>query len=202
MDMIERDQLIPGTRFKTVKSALGAEETLDTIFVVVNNREPLGDRWIPAVREKDFRTTDDISTHLFLTKEVAEIVPFVIDEEMAKFLDGVVGVVECDNYGHHMLWIENHYKATELEHRKLDWKSDQMGMMEKVGEIAGMPVCISLFKAVIDGQPILFVDPCSMVVDHRLIDAWYKRALPKSAFRADGYVNKTDAMNFHNVLRG
>jgi len=200
--MIERDQLMPGTRFKTVKSALGAEETLDTIFVVVDNREPLGDRWIPAVREKDFRTTVDISTHLFLMKEVAEIVPFVVDEEMARFLDGVVGVVECDNYGKHMIWVENHYKAVELGHRKLDWVDGRLGMMEKVGELADMPVCISLFKATIDGQLILFVDPCSMVVDHRMIDAWYKRVLPKSAFRADGYVNKTDAMNFNNVLRG
>lgn len=201
--MIERDQLIPGTRFKTVKSALGADETLDTIFVVVTgDSDLLVGRWIPAVREKSFKTIDDPSTHLFLEKEVAEIVPFVVDEEMAKFLDGVVGVVEADNYAKHMLWMENHYKAVELDHRKLDWKSDQMGMMEKVGEIAGMPVCISLFKAEIDGQAILFVDPCSMVVDHRLIDAWYKQTLPKSAFRENGYVNKTDAMNFHNVLRG
>ena len=201
--MIERDQLIPGTRFKTVKSALGADETLDTIFVVVTgDSDLLVGRWIPAVCEKSFRTIDDPSTHLFLEKEVAEIVPFVVDEEMAKFLDGVVGVVEADNYAKHMLWMENHYKAVELDHRKLDWKSDQMGMMEKVGEIAGMPVCISLFKAEIDGQAILFVDPCSMVVDHRLIDAWYKQTLPKSAFRENGYVNKTDAMNFHNVLRG
>lgn len=201
--MIERDQLIPGTRFKTVKSCLGADETVDTVFVVVagDSASMIG-RWIPAVCEQSFRTIDDTSTHLFLANEVAEIVPFVVDEEMSKFLNGVVGVVECDSYGHHMLWIENHYKATELEHRKLDWKSDQMGMMEKVGEIDGMPVCISLFKAEIDGQLILFVDPCSMVVDHRLIEAWYKRALPKSAFRANGYVNMTNAMNFHNVLRG
>lgn len=201
--MIERSQLIPGTRFKVGKSAFGPGEDRDTVFVVVSNsNEPLGDRWIPATLEKTFKTTDDTSTHLFLVQEVAEIVPFVVDEEMAKFLNGVVGVVECDSYGHHMLWVENHYKATELEHRKLDWKSDQMGMMEIVGHCDGMPVCISLFKAVVDGQTILFVDACSMVVDHRLIDAWYKRALPKSAFRANGYVNKTDAMNFHNVLRG
>lgn len=182
--MIERDQLIPGTRFKTVKSALGADETLDTIFVVVTgDSDLLVGRWIPAVSEKSFRTIDDTSTHLFLEKEVAEIVPFVVNEEMAKFLDGVVGVVECDNYGHHMLWIENHYKANELDHRKRDWQSGRMGLMEKVGEIAGMPVCISLLKDVIGGQTILFVDPCSMVVDHRLIDAWYKRTLPESAFR-------------------
>ena len=125
----------------------------------------------------------------------------MIDDEMIKFLDGVTGVVECDSYGHHMLWVENHYKAIELDHRKLDWKGDQMGMMEKVGEIDGMPVCISLFKATIEGQSILFVDPCSMVVDHRLINAWYENTLPKTAFRENGYVNKTNAMNFHNTLR-
>lgn len=197
--MITRSELTPGTRFKT--SAWSENETADTVFVVVNGDSDVGN-FIPAVLETAFRTTDDTSTHLFFAKEVAEIVPFVIDEEMAKFLDGVVGVVEADNYGKHMLWVENHYKAVELDHRKLDWVDGRLGMMEKVGELDGMPVCISLFKATVDGQLILFVDPCSMVVDHRLIDDWYKRALPKSAFRENGYVNKTDAMNFHNILRG
>lgn len=120
----------------------------------------------------------------------------VVDEQMLKFLHGVEAVVEVgDNYARHMLWRHHHYES-----KRFTWEEDLSGLLETVGHLAEMPVCISLFKARVDGILVLFVEPTSMVVDHRLIQKWYEETLPKSAFRDDGYVNKTDAMNFCNVI--
>lgn len=120
----------------------------------------------------------------------------VVDEEMRKFLDGVQAVVDIgDSYSHHMLWHEYHYTRSHFT-----WEENNIGLMEIVGQLADMPVCISLSKARVDGILVLFVEPTSMVVDHRLIDKWYKETLPPTAFRKDGYPNKTDAMNFCNCI--
>lgn len=117
------------------------------------------------------------------------------DREMENFLAGVVGVVEADSYGGHMLWNENRRRDNPRT-----WNANTAGFHETVGHFCKNPVCLSLHTAVIDGHKILFVDAVSQVVDHRLIEGWLKRTLPKSAFRHDGYVNKVDAMNFHNVF--
>lgn len=200
--MIERELLTPGTRFRA-NSAFADGEDADTIYVVVGVKsDSVEAQWIPAVLESKLKTFEDESTHLFTPDEVQEIVPWVVDEQMARFLDGVVGVVEVgDSFSSHMLWLEHHYKAEELGFTKYTWKSDNSGLLETVGFLDEMPVCISLHKAEVEGQLLLFVEPTSTVVDHRLIRLWYDRNLPKTAFRKDGYVNKTDAMNFSNVLR-
>jgi hypothetical protein len=118
-----------------------------------------------------------------------------VDGEMAKFLSGVVGVVEADSYAQHMLWAENRRREKPLK-----WTGNSRGLMETIGNLGGMPVCVSLFTAEIDGHKLLFIDATSQVVDHRMIDGWLKKTMPPSAFRKDGYINRTDATNFHNVF--
>jgi hypothetical protein len=117
------------------------------------------------------------------------------DKEIATFLEGCVGVVEANSYERHMLWDENRRRDTCRS-----WESNNQGLMAHVGTLAKMPVWVSLWTTKVDGHKILFIDPTSAVVDHRMIRKWLKKNLPKTAFRQDGYVNKTDAMNFHNVL--
>lgn len=113
-------------------------------------------------------------------------------QEMTDFLDGVVGAVEANSYEKYMLWYENQ----QSKYRKT-WVSNNMGLMEIVGYIDKRPVCISLFTSVVGSRKILFYYATSQIVDHLMIDEWLKENLPKTAFRNDGYVNKTDATNFH-----
>lgn len=117
------------------------------------------------------------------------------DNEMTDFLSDAVGVVEANSYELHMLWAENQRRA-----QPRTWKENPRGLLETVGHIADRPVCIGLFTAEVDQHKLLFIDATSQVVDHRMIDKWLTDTLPQSAFRKDGHVNKTNAMNFHNVF--
>ena len=117
-----------------------------------------------------------------------------MDQEMQKYLDGVMGVVEATNFEKHCLW-ENNQRSP----RKRTWVETGHGFLEKVGFLADNPICISLLTAVVDDHKLLFTHPTSQVVDHRVIDAWMATHLPKSAYR-DGRINRIDAMNFHNIF--
>jgi hypothetical protein len=117
------------------------------------------------------------------------------NEQMTAFLANVIGAVEANSYEKLMLWDAN----TRLTPPRI-WKENNSGLLEVVGRLADMPVCIGLWTAEIDGHKILFYDATSQVVDYRMIDNWLETNLPKTAFRKDGYVNKTDAMNFRNIF--
>lgn len=117
-------------------------------------------------------------------------------EYISGYLDGVVGVVEANSFESMCLWKEWHQDGGK------PWVDNCSGLLPIIGWLAGMPVTLSLFTKVVDGHKLLFIDPPSQVVDHRLIEGWLKLALPKSSFREGcEYINKTDAMNFHNVFR-
>jgi hypothetical protein len=123
--------------------------------------------------------------------------PKVEPDELARFFEGVMGVVETTSYERLCLWQEN------KQHRKLPWKDNLMGYIHTVGEIGDMPVCIRLMTSEIDGHTILFFEPTSAVVDHRMIDKFFEETLPLSAFRGgdrEKGVNETNAMNFCNVF--
>lgn len=119
------------------------------------------------------------------------------DAEMDTFLAGVFGVVEATDFERHMLWTENGGMGTE----KLKWIDNLLGLLETVGHLDDMPICISLMKAAVDGKLLLFWHPTSQVVDHRIIDAWMQKNIPASARRSDGSIHRTDPMNFHNIFR-
>lgn len=106
-----------------------------------------------------------------------------LDPELKEFVEGAIGVVEANSFEIHSLW----------EKYQRDWDDrSRMGLLVMVGELAGMPVCMSLSKAVVKGHTVLFMDATSQVVDHRQIDAWFAKHLPN--------VRRTDAMNFHIVF--
>ncbi|OWZ90387.1 hypothetical protein B9J07_27765 [Sinorhizobium sp. LM21] len=113
-------------------------------------------------------------------------------DEVKTYLEGVTGIVEANSFETMCLW------RTWTDNKK-SWVSTGHGYGPTVGTLAGMPVCISILTATVEGEKILFIDPTSQVVDHRLIEIWLKLNVP-SALRKDGYLNKTDAMNFSNVL--
>lgn len=115
-----------------------------------------------------------------------------IDGDMMKFLDGVSGVVEATGFENLCLWQRHRDQRV--------WKENLSGFLQTVGLVWNMPVCIKLNTAEIDGRKLLFFHPTSQMIDYRLIDDWFKNALPRTAYREDGVLNRTDAMNFHTLL--
>lgn len=118
------------------------------------------------------------------------------DEEMDKFLEGVVGAIEATSEEQHNLW-----KRWSQELGKT-WEQVNPGLLPTIGSLAGMPICLSLSKVKVNGAPILFYYASSQVVDHRVVEKWIECQLPASAKSKDGRINKSDATNAHIVLNG
>lgn len=118
-----------------------------------------------------------------------------VSSDMEEFLKEVVGVVEATSYEGMCLWREYH------QQRKVSWEQSRGGYMPTIGEVAGKPVVLSLLINRIGSRPILFMEVTSVVVDHSMVEEWLKLHLPPTAFKSGGkYINKVDAMNFHNIF--
>lgn len=118
------------------------------------------------------------------------------DDQMTKFLDGVIGCVEADSFARFMLWKENEDRAPE---HKREWSSNNTGLSTQVGILADHEVWVSLQTAIIGGHKILFYSADGRVVDHDMVRSWLECRLPKTAFNGTR-LNNTDAMNFHNIF--
>lgn len=114
--------------------------------------------------------------------------------KFSTFSGGIVGVVDATSFEQLMLWQEEEKAALPKR-----WETINPGILETIGALADMPVCLSLSKVRVGGHLLLFIEATSQVVDHRMIDKWLEDNLPDTAKR-DGRVNRTDAMNFHNVF--
>lgn len=112
-----------------------------------------------------------------------------MSDEIKEMLNKCVGAVEANTFESMCLW-QGHNGT---------WVSATSGRLTTVGHIDDMPVCISLLVNIVNGSPILFYYPTSIMVDYRLIDAWLNMNMPDTAKDEDGRVLKTDAMNFHIV---
>lgn len=154
-------------------------------------RESYGDNWKEAASniEKIGRNLEKALGGLPLDRKP--------DDQLIKFLDGVVGCVEANSNERSNLWERNSKREDD---RKKTWEENSSGLGVCVGIIGDFQVYISMTTAVIDGQKILFYDGTSRVVDHEMIRSWLKDCLPKTAFDGDK-LNNTDAQNFHCVFR-
>ena len=119
------------------------------------------------------------------------------DNTLTEFLRGVVGVVEANSFEKHMLWKD---RGTDV------WEGYCEGYLETVGHINKRPVCLSILVDVVNGHRLLFIEPTSQLVDHKMIDAWLLNVLPATAYRdfpndPPKIINRTDAMNFRNIFR-
>lgn len=123
--------------------------------------------------------------------------PYKIDSTIERYLEGAVGVVDATGCETLALWQRYHKEMGK------QWDETRSGYLVTVGHYNKRPVCLCLDSAIVDGHKIIFVDACSQMVDHKLIDKWMKLNMPKSAYQDRGngkYVNRTNAMNFHNVF--
>ena len=82
-----------------------------------------------------------------------------------EFLRDVVYVVEATGNEKSNLWLEYH-----CNHKGITWEDDGGGLLLTIGELADMPVCISLFKSDILGQTVLFSPKAQGVPPSRQTD--------------------------------
>lgn len=123
--------------------------------------------------------------------------PEVDRDELDKYLEGVEGCIEDSS----SLAIRYIYEKV-TEKNKTDWGENRGGgFFHTVGEVGDMPVCVSLLTYTIRGHKILFVEPTSRVVDHKMVRDWIESVLPQSAWNEGRQQFRiSDANNWHNAI--
>jgi hypothetical protein len=123
--------------------------------------------------------------------------PEVDREELDQFLEGVVGCIEDSS----SLATSYIYEKTVEAYGKDSYQQQGFGKMHTIGEIGDMPVCVSLFCNHIRGHKILFVEPTSQVVDHRMVRDWIESVLPQTAWNEGrNQFRISDANNWYNAI--
>lgn len=115
------------------------------------------------------------------------------DDELVRFLDGVVGVIESTS-------CERSYVYEHcVNNAKRSWGDGHVGIGRTIGLLAGMPIHVSIFINEISGHKIAFVEATSTIVDYDMVRKWLEKVMPRTAFDGDR-LNFTDATNWLNVI--
>lgn len=123
------------------------------------------------------------------------------DDEFLKFMEGVTAFVEATSEEQHTLWAKFSSQSKEHpDYPKYIWNQNNSGLLVTVGKFGDMPVVLSLYKAKIGNDLVLFYHPTSMVTHSELIEKWIDTHKPKTAINDRGRLNRTNATNFSNVL--
>jgi hypothetical protein len=110
-----------------------------------------------------------------------------LDERFAT-CDFLVEATDCER---HFLW-RDHNEETR-------WEEDTMGFSFKVGSIGKRPVMVCCFFAKIYGRRVCFYDTVSQVVDHKMIEDFFKKNFDIKYDRTR-WVH-CNAMNFGHCLQ-
>jgi hypothetical protein len=112
-----------------------------------------------------------------------------------------VFLVEANSYESLCLWRES---AQECEHhliaKPVAWQQESEGLILTIGELAGMPVTLSLTWHVINGCRVLFWYMPSMATDSRMAEAWLAEHCSPPMWDSGTRPAQCDAMNFHHCL--
>lgn len=106
------------------------------------------------------------------------------------------GIVESTSFEQLALWRE-----WSLEHNKdnpnaIEWVQINDGCLVTIGHVNDRPVTIGLHWNFIAGQPVLFYDTPSQIVDFVMVEKWLEEQLPQVYDRRCF----SNAMNFHIVV--
>jgi hypothetical protein len=102
-------------------------------------------------------------------------------------LRNVVFVVEANGFERLCLW--------NVARGNSEWSTPQCYRIT-VGHIDTRPVCVALTFVDIDGQPVLFIEAQSRMVDYDMVDAWLQQHVPAASWTG-GLRAVCDAANFH-----
>ena len=120
-------------------------------------------------------------------------------------LKATVCSVECTHFEQHCLWQQWVKDATP--ENRIIWQEILDGWLPCVGAInvkneQGLdvmrPIHISTTWAFINGAPVLFWHPTSIVVEYDIIENWLKDKMPQ-VYR-DSQSCATGAQNFHIII--
>lgn len=118
-------------------------------------------------------------------------------QEVKEYLQGAVFVVEATNFEQFCLW---EFWAIRSDHvranKPVDWEDDPRGFLETVGHYGEMPVTVSINKALLNGQKVVFYYSPSIVTHSGMVEKWIEEnCKPQGAgYRTEWHC---DAQNFH-----
>lgn len=116
-----------------------------------------------------------------------------IHEEFKELAKQCVGVVEATSFEKLSIWqYYSPQSHTKGSHPATSWVQKLSGGAFCAGDFGDMPVNIEFTFECINGKWVMFYDPCSMVVDHRLVEKWLDDHM--------SHAKHTNAMNFHNIM--
>lgn len=79
------------------------------------------------------------------------------------------------------------------------FEQDNMGHCSQIGLVADRPIVVNVFWYIVaDLFRVAFVDGCSQLVDHKMIEDWQKAVFP--CLSIPGAWRHSDAANFGNLL--
>lgn len=103
-------------------------------------------------------------------------------------------IVEATSFEQHCLWEFNSIDSPIDSYRRtLKWEQLD-GYIVTIGYVNNFPVCLSLSWVLLNGKPVMFYDPTSLVVDYAMIESYFIKHFP------DYYKMRTDAQNFHQCV--
>jgi hypothetical protein len=103
-------------------------------------------------------------------------------------------LIEANSYETHKLWEDysDQGRRDPPTKKVAKWSSGIGGPAITVGKLDQRPVVLSMMVREIEGIPVCFIDACSQVVDHIMIDLFLDIVMPG--------VQRTNASNFHHFL--
>lgn len=134
-------------------------------------------------------------------KKLKGLYPF--NKEDSKLFQDVAFVVVCSHTEKHFLWMTEFDRPDprlKEEHRIRSWEDAFSGHGVQIGELGGMPICLTVWSARIDGKKVAFVDVHSQVVDHRMVDAWLDHHAGHIRWDSGTRPARTNASNFHHCI--
>ena len=117
-------------------------------------------------------------------------------EEIKKYMDGVVGVLEANSFETLSIW--KMYNTTNEAKGTFDQERNGGYLVYVARSEDGSVVTISLSRFTFNGMSILVYSDESEIVDHSLIDQWIEKYAPPTAWK-NGRLNKTNATNHGNL---
>lgn len=121
-----------------------------------------------------FRPENEVPVYLAPPVAVADHTraTYMTSQAVIDYVAGIAYAVEATRAEQMWLWKDHHRDAG------WSWTDERSGYIARVGELDDRPVMISIMKAVVQGQSVLFWHPTSVVVDHDMIEAWFRQHMP------------------------
>jgi hypothetical protein len=113
---------------------------------------------------------------------------------------GTFFLIEANSYEMQSLWAEYSNESLRLgKWNRYNWHQISMGKTYQLGTLDGRPINVAVFWAIINERKVAFYYGCSQLVDHALIEKWW-RSLKIPKWDRGTRLAHCDASNFHHCI--